>query len=147
MNATKQAKINGGASSQIPTFWFPIIDEPPLLQQRTKAITLFNEWAILEASRFAYPNPIDPNWVPPWRSLSERWSEFKAAATECKELSSGVLGYLLHGLLRSFCYLFILRRGKIGEDCLFLDTRLYTYGTFHFFKRIYHTIYFICPFR
>ena len=35
MNVTKQTKINRGASSQVPTFWFLIMDEPLLQVQRT----------------------------------------------------------------------------------------------------------------
>jgi len=46
MNAMKQAKINGGASSQVPTFRFPIMDEPTdASKELLHPPTLLNEWA------------------------------------------------------------------------------------------------------
>ena len=42
MNAMQQAKINGGASSQVPTVWLLMMDEPFLLMQRTLAPYFMN---------------------------------------------------------------------------------------------------------
>lgn len=59
MNAMKQAKINGGASSQVPTFRFPIMDEPPLRMQRTPAPYFMNGKSERPRKRFAYESPIE----------------------------------------------------------------------------------------
>lgn len=55
----KQAKINGGASSQVPTFRFPIMDEPPLRMQRTPAPYFMNGQSERPRKRFAYESPIE----------------------------------------------------------------------------------------
>jgi hypothetical protein len=59
MNAMKQAKINGGASIQVPTFQFPIMDEPPLRMQRTPAPYFMNGQSERPRKRFAYESPIE----------------------------------------------------------------------------------------
>jgi hypothetical protein len=59
MNAMKQAKINGEASSQVPTFRFPIMDEPPLRMQRTPAPYFMNGQSERPRKRFAYESPIE----------------------------------------------------------------------------------------
>ena len=55
----KQAKINGGASSQVPTFRFPIMDEPPLRMQRTPAPYFMNGQSERPRKRFAYESTIE----------------------------------------------------------------------------------------
>jgi hypothetical protein len=59
MNAMKQAKINGGASSQVPTFRFPIMDEPPLQMQRTPEPYFMNGQSERPWKRFAYSSPLE----------------------------------------------------------------------------------------
>jgi hypothetical protein len=78
MNAMKQAKIHGGASSQVATFRLPIMEEPPLWMQRTPAPFFMNGQSERPRKRFAYESPIEVKsstmialWFP-WRSLSER---------------------------------------------------------------------------
>lgn len=55
----KQAKINGGASSQVPTVRLPIMDEPPLRMQRTPAPYFMNGQSERPRKRFAYKSPIE----------------------------------------------------------------------------------------
>lgn len=55
----KQAKINRGASSQVPTFRFPIMDEPPLRMQRTPAPSFMNGQSERPRKRFAYESSIE----------------------------------------------------------------------------------------
>ena len=58
MNAMKQAKINGGASSQVPTFRLPIMDEPTYASKELlHPPTLLNEWAIGLESDSLYESP------------------------------------------------------------------------------------------
>lgn len=58
MNAMKQAKINGGASSQVPTFRFPIMDEPTdASKELLHPPTLLNEWARGLESDSLYESP------------------------------------------------------------------------------------------
>ncbi|KAI5675518.1 hypothetical protein M9H77_06468 [Catharanthus roseus] len=59
MNVMKQAKIIGGASSQVSTFRFPIMDEPPLWMQRTPAPYFMNGQSEMPRKRFAYESPIE----------------------------------------------------------------------------------------
>lgn len=59
MNAMKQAKINGGASSQVPTFRLPIMDEPPLRMQWTPTPYFMNGQSERPRKRFAYESPIE----------------------------------------------------------------------------------------
>lgn len=59
MNAMKQAKIIGGASSQVPTFRFQIMDEPPLRMQRTPAPYFMNGQSEMPRKRIAYESPIE----------------------------------------------------------------------------------------
>lgn len=55
----KQAKINGGASSQVPTVRLPIMDEPPLRMQRTPAPYFMNGQSERPRKRFAYESPME----------------------------------------------------------------------------------------
>ncbi len=48
-----------GASSQVPTFRFPIMDEPPLRMQRTPAPYFMNGQSERPRKRFAYESPIE----------------------------------------------------------------------------------------
>lgn len=59
MNAMKQAKIIGGASSQVPKFRFQIMDEPPLRMQRTPAPYFMNGQSEMPRKRIAYESPIE----------------------------------------------------------------------------------------
>lgn len=59
MNAMKQAKRIGGESSQVPTFRFQIMDEPPLRMQRTPAPYFMNGQSEMPRKRIAYESPIE----------------------------------------------------------------------------------------
>jgi len=77
MNAMKQAKINGGASSQVPTVGLPIMDEPFLLMQRTLAPYFMN------GNLRGFESDLLMNLLmksftmivlcSPWRSFLKRW--------------------------------------------------------------------------
>lgn len=82
MNVTKQTKINRGASSQVPTFWFLIMDEP---LYRCKELLYLISWM---GNMRGLKSDSKSNWLinfllkssnmialwSPWRSLLERWN-------------------------------------------------------------------------